>query len=169
MAVACSGGKNSTKPVTPLPPEQKPDPIPKTAGPECKVVAEQLVHMLLADKPNKHAMAIPIVTKRCTEDKWSDEARSCAASAQNADEADGCVKHLTPAQKESMQNAAKAFEEDGPDAAAGGPAPPPAAPKPTTRGAIKKSEQSKDKGTKGKPKGADPCQGGESDPCQGGQ
>jgi hypothetical protein len=166
LTIGCGGG-SSKAPVGPKEPEPTPDPIPKTAGPECKVVAEQLVQMLLADKPDRHAKAIGIVTKRCSDDKWSDEARSCAASAQNADEADGCVKHLTPTQKEAMQNAAKEFEDDGPADGASG-AKPASAPAPApggrTRGAVKKDTKDK-----GKSKGADPCQGGESDPCQGGQ
>jgi hypothetical protein len=157
---ACGGGN---KPVAkePQPPA---DPIPTTAGPACKAVAEHMVTVVLSDKPDAHAKAIEMLQTHCTDDKWSDEARSCLGTAQTDAEAEGCVKMLTAAQRDALEKAAPPPPEAAVhDDKSGGAAPPTPASAPTrsTRGVKKKPPPSKT--------GTDPCQGGESDPCQGGQ
>jgi hypothetical protein len=162
-SVAACGGGN--KPVVAEPPPPA-DPIPTTAGPACKAVAEHMVTVVLADKPDAHAKAIAKLQTHCTDDKWSDEARSCLGTAQTDSEAEGCVKMLTAAQRDALEQAvpppteASSVHDDKSTGAAPPPAPTPAR---RSRGVKKKPPPSKT--------GADPCQGGEieSDPCQGGQ
>jgi len=159
FASACGGG---TKPVAkePAPPA---DPIPQTAGPDCKAVAEHMVTVVLADKPDAHAKAIEMLQARCAGDLWSDEARSCLGTAQTDSEADGCMKMLTQTQRDALEQAAPppteaASVHDDKSTTA---APPPPPPPRKTRGVTRKPPPAKT--------GADPCDGGESDPCQGGQ
>jgi hypothetical protein len=149
-------------------PEPKPDPIPKTAGPNCKAVAEHAVTVVLADKPDAQPKMADILRGHCDTDKWSDEARSCIATAQNESEAEGCSKMLTTAQHEAVKADFEKMEggthEHGPMAkpvmAPGSAPPPPADAKPrTTRGAVKKDKEKDAKG--GPSKSGDPCQGGE--------
>ena len=72
---ACSGGH---KPAAKTPPPPV-DPIPTSGGPDCKAVADHLVTVVLADKPDQQAAASPGFRSRCADDKWSDTARSCFA------------------------------------------------------------------------------------------
>lgn len=156
--VACGGG--GTKQVKP--PEPTPDPIPTTAGPDCKAVAEHLVTVVLADKPDKQAAATDSFRTRCAGDKWTDETRSCFATAGDAAEVDGCAGKLPAAQKDAF---AKLREPEPAAAMApGSPALDEGKMGRKTRGAVPKKKDGK-----GKKDGADPCQGGEADPCQGGQ
>ncbi|MEO8702784.1 MAG: hypothetical protein ABI867_22255 [Kofleriaceae bacterium] len=160
FVMACGGG---SPPVAK--PEAKADPIPTTAGPECKAVAAHLVTVVLADRPDIHGKAVPLIAQHCHEDKWNDEVRSCMATASNDDESDACAKKLTDQQRIALEADAKrvmASDDDGVVAApppvptSVAPAAPESAPKSgkgTTRGATKKDGGSKP---------ADPCQGGES-------
>jgi hypothetical protein len=157
---ACGSGN---KPVAKEPPPPA-DPIPTTAGPACKAVAEHMVTVILDDKPDAHAKAIEMLQTHCTDDKWSDEARSCLGTAQTDAEAEGCVKMLTAVQRDALEQAAPRSPEAAVHDDKSGAAPPPtpaSTPTRSTRGVKKKPPPSKT--------GADPCQGGESDPCQGGQ
>lgn len=148
--VACGGGN---KPV-PKTPEPTPDPIPKTAGPDCKAVAEHVVTVMFAEHPDDQAKAGDAIRSHCDSDKWSDEARSCLATMQNEDEGKGCAKMLTKEQHEAVMAAVDMKHHD---AAMAPTAPPASAPPPppgrTTRGAQPKP--------KGPAKTGDPCQGGE--------
>ena len=151
---ACGGGHKPTVVAQPTP---KPDPIPKTAGPDCKAVADHVVTVMLADKPDLQAKMSEAIRSHCTADKWSDEARSCLATMQNEAEGDGCEKMLTDAQRKAVDG-----ESVGSSSSAAMPPPgAPAEPKPTraTRGATKKDP----KDAKGVPtkNSGDPCQGGE--------
>ena len=162
LLVACGGG-GSKQVATVEPP--KPDPIPATAGPDCKTAITAAL-TTATDVPDdlKAKMSVVLET-RCTEDKWSDEARSCFATAQTSDEAQGCAEgKLTEPQlaavkagvEKEMEGSGMAKKKEAGDGAA---PPKEEKKKGTTRGVTKK------------PKGGDPCQGGEvsSDPCQGGQ
>ena len=151
LIVGCGG---SPKPKTPPP---APDPIPKTAGPDCGTVADKLAIVVHADKPDAQAMAKGNIKSRCTDDKWSDEARSCFATVETEAEIDGCRAHLTDAQKAALAKHVPSSEPAAPAAqAAAAPAAEaaPAPPKPTakakrsTRGATPKDS-------------ADPQEGGE--------
>jgi hypothetical protein len=101
-----------------------------------------------------------IIDKRCTTDKWSDEARSCFATAETNDEMKGCAEaKLTEAQRKSVEDDMDAVEKEPEAAGVAKPAKPTdagAAPKRATRGASPKGGST--------PKGAN-----SSDPCQGGQ
>src|SRR4051812_18439311 len=141
LTVACGGG---SKPVAGPPPA--PDPIPKTAGPGCDVVADKLAIVLHADKPDAQASAKAELRARCSGDKWSDEARSCFATVESDAELDGCRQHLDESQKPGLAKLApgSAATEAAPAAAPAPEAAPP--PKTTkkraTRGGQPKSDSS---------------------------
>jgi hypothetical protein len=152
--VACGG---SSKPA-PLPPPPAPDPIPTTTGPACDVVADQLAIVLHAGNPDAQASARDPLRRACTDDRWSDIARSCLATVQTDDELDGCREHLSEAQRTAFEKLAPARDpwtgEPAPTTAAPAAAPPPPAPtstpkKRSTRGATPKRDS------------ADPQEGGE--------
>ena len=142
---ACGGGNKAAAPKAPPPT----DPIAKTAGPECKVVAEHTVTVILAGQPDQQQPMSTMIRTRCDSDGWTDEVRSCFGTVQSEGEAEGCVGMLTMPQR-------KAFTDEraklGTGVAAETAPPPPTTKARTTRGATKKE-----------PKGgaADPCQGGE--------
>jgi len=150
MCMACGGGN---KKVAPTPPT--PDQIPKTAGPDCSAVAEHLATLAEHDAvkgPDK-AMGAKI-NEHCKADAWADDARSCFATANTDDEAEGCMKLLTDTQKKVFTEVAKKSEPAAADAAAPPKeAPKSPSPKGTTRGATKKGDKPTRTG--------DPCQGGE--------
>lgn len=145
LATACGGSspKSTTTP-PPLPPAA--DPIPTSAGPECSVVADKLAIVVEAEKPDAQAGARELIRARCTEDKWSDEARSCFATVENDAEVDGCKLKLTDAQRTKMGDDAPAAADAVPTSPAGGAQ---ATPMPAT---AKK---------KGSTRSADPEEGGE--------
>ncbi len=145
IAAACGGSshKSSTPPPALTPTA---DPIPTSAGPECAVVAEKLAIVVEAEKPDAQAGARELIRARCSEDKWSDEARSCFATVENDAEVEGCKKKLTDAQRTKMGDDAPAAADAAPASAAGGAK---ATPMPAT---AKK---------KGSTRSADPEEGGE--------
>jgi hypothetical protein len=142
LAAACGGSSPKSSTTTPV---EKPiaDPIPTSAGPECGVVAEKLSIVVEAEKPDAQAGARELILARCTQDKWSDEARSCFATVENDAEVDGCKAKLTDAQRTKMG--------DEPPAAAETPALG-AKPSPTPAVSTK---------PKGSTRSADPEEGGE--------
>ena len=157
LCMACGGGNKKHTDTAPT------DPIPKTAGPECGAVGEHLATLADHDAaagPDK-AMAQKIAGA-CKTDAWSDDARSCFATANSDDEALGCMKLLTEPQHQAFD---KATRTKAPAAAAAmapadseaepaaEPPPPPTPKKATTRGPVKKD--------KPKSRSGDPCQGGE--------
>lgn len=152
VAVACGGSSKKPEATTPPP---TPDPIPKTAGPACDVVADKLAIVIHADKPDAQASAKAQLRARCTDDKWNDEARSCFATVETDAELDGCKQHLDGKQQEGLAKVAPRPDAWGgaagsAPAAAAAPseAPKPKA-KPRTRGAQPKGDSS------------DPQEGGE--------
>jgi hypothetical protein len=153
--VACGGGaKKSATSATEPPPAG--EPIPKTAGPACAAVADQLAIVVHADHaPDQQsaetAKTAATLRTQCETDKWSDEARNCLGSVQSQSELDGCTKLLSEPQRKAFASSS----EPSRDAAPVMQAAPPPKPKATTRGAVKKD--------KPKPKQ------GESDPDDGGE
>jgi hypothetical protein len=151
--VACGG---SGKPASQTPPPA-PDPIPTTTGPACDVVADKLAIVIHAAKPDAQGAARSDLGRACSDDKWSDNARSCFATVETDDELDGCRQHLTAAQAPAFEKLAPkrdAWTGEPPSAAAApaAAAPPPPAPAPkkrSTRGATPKGDS------------ADPQEGGE--------
>ena len=146
IVAACGG---SQKPATVAPPT--PDPIPQTAGPSCKEVTVHLA--TLADRdPTQEASANDALRARCTGDKWSDDARSCFATAQSDEEVNGCKTKLTDSQRTAFP-------------AAKPPADPWAAKKADDGGGGGKDLQQESvrptRGSQKKKPGGDPCEGGE--------
>ena len=160
LAAGCGGGNKSTKP-----PDPKPDPIPATAGPDCTSVANHVVTVALADKPDLHAKGVALVRTRCSDDKWADDVRSCFATAASHAEVEGCVEKLPEPQRRRLEAEGRKLVGDS-DATTAAPPPssvpdkPDAKPRGNTRGGTKKGP---------KPQSGDPCQGGEAAPCQGGE
>jgi len=150
LTVACGG---SPKPKTPPP---APDPIPKTAGPDCAVVADKLAIVVHADKPDAQAMAKGNFKARCTDDKWSDEARSCFATVESEAEIDGCRQHLTDPQKAAFAKHAPPAESPAAPAATAAAAPAEEA-KPAPKPKAKRSTR----GAQPKGDSSDPQEGGE--------
>jgi hypothetical protein len=163
FVVAACGGGAKPPPAQVEPP--KPDPIPVTAGPTCKAVAEHIA--IVNNLPDDlRPQATALLETRCTEDKWTDEVRSCFNTAQSGEEGEACAKEkltkdqLAAVERDIEKLMAEHQGKQGEPATSADKAPPPPPDKKskgTTRGATKK------------PKAGDPCQGGESDPCQGGQ
>jgi hypothetical protein len=158
LIAACGGGAQKQTTTATAQPETPGDQIPKTAGPACAAVAEQLAIMLHADHaPDQQSTATAktsaTLRSQCEIDKWSDEARNCLGSVQSQGELDGCTKLLTDGQRKAL--AASSGTMAPPDREGMMPAEAPKAEdgKPRTRGAVKK-----DKGKKGD---SDPDDGGE--------
>jgi len=149
LTVACGG---SSKPASP----PAPDPIPKTAGPDCAVVADKLAIVVHADKPDAQGMAKGNFKARCTDDKWSDEARSCFATVETEAEIDGCRQHLDAAQKAAFaKHAPPSATASAPKAEAA--ASMPAEAKPAEKPKAKRSTR----GAQPKGDSSDPQEGGE--------
>jgi len=131
------------------------DPIPATKGPDCAVVADKLATVAHAETPDRQPEARDKLRIRCTDDKWSDEARSCFATVETDAEIDGCAKMLSDAQRGQL-------DLGSPDKPIGGaPAPGGGAPPKGPRGTRGPTQRNS----------SDPCEGGEakSDPCEGGE
>jgi hypothetical protein len=161
FVAACGGG---SKPATTPKPEPTPDPIPVTAGPDCAAVASHLVTVLLADKPDVHAKALPVIRQHCNDDKWPDDVRSCMATASNDDESDACAKKLTDAQRDALEADAKRVMalDDGDGAVGAAPPTPASAAKPEAAPVPEKKSKGTTRGaTRKGPKESDPCQGGQ--------
>lgn len=95
LLVACGGSPKHAAPPTP-------DPIPKTAGPSCKDVAANLATLTDHDPTKDASQAASPIQARCEGDHWSDEARSCFATATSEPELDGCKTKLTDAQRQAF-------------------------------------------------------------------
>jgi hypothetical protein len=153
LVAACAG-----KPAVQAPPPPPPDPIPATAGPDCKTVGAHLATLVERDPAasDEEASTAGRFRKRCEADTWSDEVRSCLATASNDSEQEGCLGKLPADQRASFAKVhptAKAGDAEVAPAAAAAPAPD--AKGHTTRGAVKKDKP------KGNGRTSDPCEGGE--------
>lgn len=151
FTVACGGGAKQVA----APPPPAPDPIPKTAGPGCDIVADKLAIVVHADQPDAQASAKTDLRTRCTDDKWSDEARSCFATVESDAELDGCRQHLDDAQKTALAKVAGDAAAPTAPVPAAAPAPAEAAP------AAKPSKKRATRGAQPKGDSSDPQEGGE--------
>lgn len=161
LVAGCGGGggapKRSTGPGVGA--GETADPIPKTKGPDCAIVADRLATVAHADTPERQAEARDKLRTRCADDKWTDEARSCFATVETDDEIEGCGKLLTDAQRAQLDLPAAMNPKGN---AASSPAPGGDSGKSKTRGGTRGA---------GQKSSSDPCEGGESksDPCEGGE
>ncbi len=163
LAGACGGGGASKSSTTPGVPGETPDPIPRTKGPDCAIVADRLATVAHADTPDRQAEARDKLRMRCADDKWTDEARSCFATVETDDEINGCGKLLTDAQRAQLDMPGGPDVDMSPKGgAAGAAAPGGDSGKAKTRGGTRGA---------GQKTSSDPCEGGESksDPCEGGE
>lgn len=155
LTAGCGGAKPA-----PAPPPA-PDPIPETAGPDCGIVADKLAIVVHADAPDAQAGAKAQLTARCTQDHWSDEARSCFATAESDAELDGCRQHLDEAQNAALDKVAPPHDAWG--------SPPGAPPGPdvpeTTSAPVDRMAPPKKRTTRGAQMGGDAT----SDPQEGGE
>ena len=149
LAAACGGSKPAAKA-----PEPKPDPIPHTAGPACKAVADHMVALAEHDvaHPEADTAFAKSVEDRCQKDKWPDDVRTCFGTINTQPETDGCMDMLPKDQRWALD--AKKAEPEADTSAMKAQE----APKRSTRGAVKKDAP---KGAKPKSKTSDPCEGGE--------
>lgn len=155
LTVGCGG---ATPPPAPPP---APDPIPETAGPDCGVVAEKLAIVVNADAPDAQAGAKAQLKTRCTQDHWSDAARSCFGTAESDAELDGCRQHLDEAQNSALDKVAPPH-----DAWGAAPGAPPAADVPAeTTAPVDTMAPPKKRTTRGAQTGGDST----SDPQEGGE
>jgi hypothetical protein len=153
LAAACGGRPKHT----PAPPPA-PDPIPRTAGPDCSVVADKLAIVIHADAPDAQDRAKAELGRRCVDDRWSDDARSCFATADTDAELDGCRQHLDDAQQQALANLAPPHDAWGGSAPAAAPA---AAPVDTMAPAKPAQKKRSTRGAQPKGDSSDPQEGGE--------
>jgi hypothetical protein len=106
LLVACGGGAKTAAPV------EKPDPIAKTAAPNCKTVVDHLATLGEHD-PTQIPKADPALRGHCENDAWSDDARSCFATAQSDGELDGCKSMLSESQRSAFAAAPGAAPPGG--------------------------------------------------------
>ena len=153
VVAACGGSKPAARA-----PEPKPDPIPHTAGPTCKVVGDHMVTLAERDvaHPEADTTLAQTIANRCQTDHWTDDVRSCFATINTDAEGDGCTNMLP---KEQRQALADDRAKLGAKPAAAADAAPEEKPARATRGAVKK-DAPKPK-PKSKSKASDPCEGGE--------
>ena len=104
LTIGCGASLPPTEAASPAATARR-DPIPRTHGPGCKLVADRMAVVIGEHAPSQtegdvheHAM----YELRCDADQWSDEARSCLATITSDAEADGCLKLLTRAQQRSL-------------------------------------------------------------------
>jgi hypothetical protein len=108
VLIGCGGGAApASEPAvpSPAPPGARRDPIPRTRGPACKAVADRMAVVIGEHAPSQtegdvHQHAV--YELRCETDQWSDEARSCLATATTDAEADGCQQLLDREQRRRL-------------------------------------------------------------------
>ncbi len=105
LLVACGGG---TKPATTAE-------MPGNSSPvDCPSTAAVITRVLVADNEVKDAKQVDevkvAVAKRCEDDKWTGEARSCLIAANAAEALKDCgYNHLTQAQQDRLNKATAAL------------------------------------------------------------
>lgn len=79
------------------------------AGPTCDATAAQIVTVMTKGKQDVHSMETKsAIIKRCTDDKWSDDARTCLTKAQSRDEVTTCAHDkLTGEQADHLKVSSK--------------------------------------------------------------
>src|SRR5215475_13361367 len=94
FAVACGGSKTAPKP-----PEPKPDPVPATARLDCKAVSDHMAAVVFVGADEQRPAAANW-RKLCTDERWSDEVRSCFNTANEGIEVEVCMDKLPAAQRD---------------------------------------------------------------------
>ncbi|HLL22638.1 MAG TPA: hypothetical protein VK427_10925 [Kofleriaceae bacterium] len=135
LCAACGGSSKSST-------------TPKETGPTCDAAATAILSPVSQDKEQTDAMLqkreelTTFVRTRCTDDRWSADARRCFASVQATADVERCASLLTPAQVDAFS-------------AAFGAPPPPTPTDAETQAPKKSSPPAKSR------KPGDPCDGGE--------
>jgi hypothetical protein len=82
----------------------------REANVSCDAVAAKIVSFMAQDDPvQTPARITKLLAQHCRVDRWSYAARACIASSTSDDDADRCVKLLTPAQIKSFRDAVAAL------------------------------------------------------------
>jgi hypothetical protein len=99
VVVACGGGGGGTKPATTTPENSSPVDCPSTSAVVTRVLATE-------NEAKDTGGVKDAVAKRCSEDKWSGEARSCLIVANTGQALHDCgYNHLTQAQQDKLNKA----------------------------------------------------------------
>src|SRR5262245_58701535 len=105
MAMPILGcGSNPPRNDSPPSPSRR-DPIPRTQGPSCKAAADRMAVVIgehAPDQPDGDIHERAMFELRCESAQWSDDARSCLATITTDAEADGCLRTLTQAQRQTL-------------------------------------------------------------------
>jgi hypothetical protein len=107
LVAACGHAEpRSTKPVTPA----APPPAPETARAEPETVScangASAIARGARGEPNQRT--IELLTRRCTDDQWSQVALRCFVTARDWDEGYGCEAKMTKAQLDALEKDLKA-------------------------------------------------------------
>lgn len=99
VLAACSAGAKAPPPEAPK----------RTAGPSCEAVGDAMVNQLIADKdPRPPDTAVDpirnLITKHCTADSWTLDAKQCLLTMKNAQDAEHCATLLTDEQQAALAN-----------------------------------------------------------------
>jgi len=80
-------------------------------GPSCDAVAAQIITVQTKGKQSVNTMEVKAaIAKRCTEDKWSEEARTCMSKATSRDDIKTCSHNkLTGEQADKATEATRAL------------------------------------------------------------
>jgi hypothetical protein len=89
-------------------------------GPSCDSVASQIVTVQTKGKQSVNTMEVKgAIAKRCTEDKWTEEARSCISKASVRDDIKKCTHDkLTGEQADKLAESARALGGEAAEAMA---------------------------------------------------
>jgi len=117
LTTGCGASSAPSEPAAPRPAQR--DPIPRTHGPRCKVVADRMASVIGEHMPSQpegdvhyHAMH----ELRCETDQWSDDARSCLATISSDAEADGCLRLLDREQQRALASDRAQLAAEPPEA-----------------------------------------------------
>jgi hypothetical protein len=159
--------------------ETAPAPIAAKPPSVCEQVADHVVGLMSAAQQAKPEELDPfrnVITKRCTEDHWSDQAQQCLRGIKDLPEGDKCEKLLTEDQAKSLERdgqaaagAIKPSNQPPPAPTTGAPTPAAAAPMaPAPAPPPPQADEAKSF-RKAKAKKAKSAPGASSDPCEGGE
>ncbi|HVK88859.1 MAG TPA: hypothetical protein VM513_32290 [Kofleriaceae bacterium] len=97
---------------------KQPEPagVPDTASMlACSKVADHVATTVVASRPRPgatHGAVANLVTTRCEQDAWADQARQCLFSITTIQEGRACAQHLTDEQRTALRTAARAMRKD---------------------------------------------------------
>lgn len=100
IATACGGGSEHSKPPANV---ARPEP----AESSCATMAKHAVGVISAEKENARkediAAMTSIVERRCTDDRWTVESRTCLSNAAQRDDVLKCFESLTDEQAQALR------------------------------------------------------------------